>query len=110
MMLIFPHALPDAERVVEGKLGGAGYTTDQSDSWVVLEISGPDTLAALERLCPLNTATMPENGYGRTTMEHMGAAILRLADDRFLLMSASSSARSFLHAVETSYEYVINPD
>ena len=33
---------------------GAGYTTDHTDSWVVLEVSGKATLSALERLCPLN--------------------------------------------------------
>jgi sarcosine oxidase subunit gamma len=35
-------------------------------------------------------------------MEHLGVLILRSGDDEYLLLSASSSARSFLHAVETS--------
>ena len=106
LLLIFPHATPDANALVQSKLGGAGYTTDQTDVWVVLEISGPDTLSALERLCPLDVASFPEHGSGRTVMEHMGAMAVRIAADRFLLLSASSSARSFLHAVETSYHYV----
>ncbi len=110
MLFLFPHSAPDAERVVQAKLNGSGYTTDQTDSWVVLEVSGPETLAALERLCPLDAATMPEGGFGRTTMEHMGALILRLSSDRFLLLSASSSANSFLHAVETSFEYVLTDE
>ena len=42
----------------------------------------------------------------RTVMEHMGAMIVHLSGDRFLLLSASSSAQSFLHAVELSYRYV----
>ena len=107
LMLIFPHATPDAEPVVRAKLKGAGYTTDQTDVWVALQISGPDTVAALERLCPLDTATMAENASARTVMEHMGALIIRLGPDRFLLLSASSSAKSFLHAVETSYHNVV---
>lgn len=107
MVLMFPHTSPDAQSVVGGKLNGTGYTTDQTDVWVVLDISGPDTLAALERLCPLDTAAMPVDGSARTVMEHMGAMIIRIDTDRFLLLSASSSARSFLHAVETSYRYVI---
>ena len=107
LLLVFPHTQPDAERQVAKKLNGAGYTTDQTDSWIVLEIAGPDTLSAFERLCPLDVSSMPKNGTARTVMEHMGAILLRLADDRFLLLSASSSARSFLHAVETSYKNVV---
>ncbi|MGV6846935.1 MAG: sarcosine oxidase subunit gamma [Marinibacterium sp.] len=105
-LVIFPHATPDANAHVQTALAGSGYTTEQTDAWVVLEISGPDTLAALERICPLDCAAMPVDGNGRTVVEHMGALILRLDADRFLMMSASSSAASFLHAVETSYRYV----
>lgn len=108
LLLVFPHAQPDAERVVAQKLSGTGYTTDQTDVWVVLEISGPQTIAALERICPLDAASIPPNGSARTVMEHMGALILRLGDDRFWLFSASSSAVSFLHAVETSFRNVSN--
>ena len=106
MLLIFPHSTPDADAVVKKKLGTAGYTTDQTDVWATLEISGPATLAALERLCPLDAAGMPPNGAARTVMEHMGAMIIRIGPDRFQVLSASSSAQSFLHAVETSYRYV----
>lgn len=106
MLLLFPHATPDAEPHVQGRLKGAGYTTDQTDAWVVLEISGPDTTAALERLCPLDLEVFDIGTSGRTVMEHMGAMIVKTDSDRFLLMSASSSAGSFLHAVETSYAYV----
>ncbi|MCV6591971.1 MAG: sarcosine oxidase subunit gamma [Silicimonas sp.] len=106
MLLLFPHPTPDANAVVQEKLGGTGYTTDQTDAWVILEITGPDTMAALERLCPLDLARFEDGTAGRTMMEHMGALILKRAPDHFLLMSASSSAGSFLHAVETSYRYV----
>lgn len=109
LLLIFPHETPDANAEVQSALGGAGYTTDQTDAWVTLEISGSGILAALERLCPLDCASMPVNGNGRTVIEHMGAVIVRLNDDRFLLMSASSSAKSFLHAVETSFRYAQRP-
>lgn len=109
ILLLFPHTAPDANAHVAEKLGGAGYTTDQTDVWVILDISGPDTLPALERLCPLDSATLPVGGAGRTVMEHMGAIILRLGPDRFWLLSASSSAHSFLHAVETSYRNVLAP-
>ena len=107
LLLVFAHETPDALRHVQSKLNGTGYTTDQTDAWVVLEISGPDTLAALERICPLDIRQFRPGESGRTVMEHMGAMAIRLEDDRFFLMSASSSAQSFMHAVETSYRYVI---
>ncbi|MEK6216110.1 MAG: sarcosine oxidase subunit gamma, partial [Boseongicola sp.] len=108
MMLVFPHPTPDANAHVQGKLNDTGYTTDQTDAWVVLELSGPQALSALERLCPLDlhNSAFPVNAAGRTIMEHMGAFIVRTGDDTYLLMSASSSAQSFLHAVETSFEWV----
>ena len=110
LLLFFQHDTPDANSVVQGKLAGAGYTTDQTDSWVVLEVSGPDTLAALERICPLDlhSQNFPVNASARTIMEHMGAIIIRLDPEKFLLLSASSSSGSFLHAVETSYHYVVS--
>jgi len=104
-LLIFPHDGPDAEALVRHKLDGAGYTTDQTDVWVVLEVAGPDTHAALERLCPIDLSlqVFPKNAAARTVMEHMGAMVIRISENSFLLLSASSSAGSFLHAVETSY-------
>lgn len=109
MLLAFPRETPDAEPHVKAAIGDTGYTTDQTGGWVILDISGPETMAALERLCPLDLAgsVFPEGSAARTVMEHMGAIILRLGPDRFLLLSASSSAASFLHAVETSYHNVI---
>lgn len=111
MMLVFPHAMPDADPVVRAVLEGAAYTTDQTDVWAILEISGPETLAALERLCPLDLSrnVFPVDAFARTVMEHMGAIILRTGDETFLLMSASSSAGSFLEAVETAYKFVEEP-
>lgn len=110
LLLMFPHEAPNANAVVQDTLNGAGYTTDQTDNWVVLEISGADVHAALERLSPVDVSpsAFPENANARTVMEHMGAIVIRTGPDRFQLMSASSSAKSFLHAVETSFNYVVD--
>ncbi len=83
-------------------LKGAGYTTDQSDNWVILRLSGPLCLPALERICPIDLNTLSTDNFTRTTMEHLGVIILRQGPDDVMLLSASSSAGSFLHAVETS--------
>ncbi len=102
--VMFTHAAPDAERIVAGKLKGAAYTTDQTDVWCALEISGAGARRALERICPLD---LHDNAFAahdvaRTTIEHLGVIILRTEPERWLLLSATSSAGSFLHALETS--------
>ena len=88
--------------------GESAYITDQTDAWVILEISGESSREALERICQvdLDKNVFQLDGMARTTMEHMSAIIIRKADDTFYLMSASSSAKSFLHAVELSAQHV----
>jgi len=102
--VIFTHATPDAEPTVQARLRGKAYTTDQTDVWSGLEISGAGSRAALERICPLDLHpdSFAKGDAARTTMEHLGVLIIRTGQDTFLLLSASSSAGSFLHAVETS--------
>ena len=104
--VLFPCETPDAEPRVAKKLKGAAYTTDQTDVWCALEISGPGSLAALERICmlDLHPDAFKVNMVARTVMEHMGAIIARTGEDTYLLLSASSSAKSFLHAIELSIE------
>lgn len=104
LFVLFEHATPDAEAHVAARLDGATYTTDQTDVWVGLEMSGPGCRAALERICPtdLHPKAFPVGHFARTSMEHLGSIILRSDEDTFVLLSASSSAGSFLHAVETS--------
>jgi sarcosine oxidase subunit gamma len=91
------------------KLGDAAYLTDQSDSWVMISVSGPKCRTALERICPidLHPDAFPEGAVARTIMEHLGSIILREGPEHYLLMSARSSAASFLHAIETSARNVI---
>lgn len=107
--VLFTHPAPDAEPVIAARLKGAAYTTDQTDVWCALELSGPNARAALERICPidLHPDAFAVDDLVRTVMEHLGTIILRTDADTFLLLSASSSARSFLHAVETSIGNVL---
>ena len=106
LFIMFPRAQKDAgaEPHISKILGGVFYTTDQSDVWVMLELCGMGARRALERICPLDL--MPKSfGVGaaaRTMMEHLGTIIIQNDTDSFLLLSASSSAQSFLHALETS--------
>ena len=93
-----------AEQRIEVALKVCGYFTLQSDNWVKLRISGPASLAALERVCPVDLApaAFPETRVARTVFEHMGAIVFRDGEDSFLLLSAASSAGAFLDAVRES--------
>lgn len=107
--VLFSCATPDAETRVAALLNGAAYTTDQSDVWCALVLSGPQSRAVLERICPLD---LHDSAFGvgavaRTMMEHLGVIIIRTDPDSYLLLSASSSAQSFLHALETSVANVL---
>ncbi len=104
LFAIFTHPSADAQQAITGQLGQGFYTTDQTDVWVVLELSGENAVRALERICPidLHQTAFLNGDVARTSMEHLGTIIVRIETERFILLSASSSAGSFLHAVETS--------
>ena len=106
---LFDHDGDDARNTVHGATGGSFWTTEQTDAWCVLEISGPQSREALARICPLDLHkdVFGADHFGRTSMEHLGAFVLRTGEDEFILMSARSSAKSFLHAVETSIKNVM---
>lgn len=97
-----------AYRDIDQKLSQDIYTTDQSDVWVCLEVSGPQTLKVMERICPidLHPDHFKINSVAQTTMEHLGTIILRSAKNTYVLLSASSSANSFLHTLETSIKNI----
>ncbi len=105
--LLLEHESHNALSMVSDKLGTAGYYTDQSDSWAILRIDGPGSRTALERICMLDLSAdvFLIDTVARTTMEHLSVIILRDNADSFLLLSARSSAKSFLHAIETSIAY-----
>lgn len=107
-LVVFPHATPDAMPHVKGLLGDAAYLTDQTDNWCALSIEGSLARTALERICPLDIhdQAFAVNATARTVMEHLGVFITRTGDDAFMLLSGSSSAGSFLHAVELSLKNV----
>lgn len=100
----FKNDHPWPERRVASAMGDAAYVVDQSDAWVTVRISGPTVRDALERICPLDLhpVKFAVGAAKRTVIEHLTSLIIREGDDAFLLMSASSSAGSFLHAIETS--------
>ena len=88
--------------------------TDQSDAWVILALTGPLVRRTLERICPIDcsASTMPVGTTARTMIEHLGSIIVRRPDDNdanpcFWLLSARSSASSFLHAITRSPPFTV---
>lgn len=94
--------------VLAADLSHNALITDQSDSWVSVKISGERVRDVLERICPidLHPDVFTDGSVARTVMEHLGVLMLR-QDNTFLLMSARSSADSFLHTLTQSADFVL---
>ena len=104
ILVVLPVRKETPLEIVSRNLGAAGYYTNQTDNWVALRIDGPLAVSALERVCQIDLAPaeFPSGAVARTVMEHLGTIIVCEQQSRYLLFSGSSSARSFLHAIETS--------
>ena len=104
MFVLFEYTGQAPVKHVAKKLGNAAYYSDQSDSWVMVELAGSQCRAALARICPLDLheESFVEGALGRTAMEHLGVIIYRSGPDEFIILSPRSSAHSLLHAIETS--------
>lgn len=108
IFLLFDDPGGDPVAHVAGRLGETAYLVDQSDSWVLLSISGKDARTALERICPLDLHpdNFPVGSVARTVMEHHAGIVARTESSQYLLLSPRSSASSFAHAVLVSAENV----
>lgn len=109
---LFEHSVDTDVLDFMAQFSGLAYCTDQSDAWTILRLEGEGSIAALERICQLNLSlnTMPIGCVMRTMMEHLGVIIMREDVDSFVLMSASSSAKSFVHAIELSIQNTLLSD
>ncbi len=96
------------EQAIADFVGRSGYCTDQSDGWVQLLLAGTLAVAALERIAmiDLHIDRFPVGTIAQTVMDHVDVIVVRREPARFLLLGARSSARSLLHAVETSVRNV----
>lgn len=100
----FDHPSGLADKSIKSLLKENAYCTDQSDAWVMIQISGEGVYAALERICPLNLAPaiFKVGSVARTSMEHLGVVVFKIDENTFVLMGATSSADDLLHAVTVS--------
>lgn len=102
-LIQFDESAVAAGQLIDG-LSSVAWLADQSDSWAALWIDGSRSREMLERTCMLDLdATVFDRGaVARTRMEHLAVIIYRQTDNGFLLLSATSSAASFLHMIQTS--------
>jgi heterotetrameric sarcosine oxidase gamma subunit len=108
IFLLFDDPGGDPVTQVENLIGQAAYLVDQSDSWVMLAVSGNRARIALERICPidLHPGKFSVGNVARTVLEHHAGIVMRIDPERYLLLSPRSSAKSFAHAVQVSAENV----
>lgn len=101
-------AEPDLIGSIPKNTSNSAYITDQTSNWVCIRLEGPNTLQALERVCKIDLRpnAFPKNSIARTDIEHLGAIIICEKKNKFLLISASSSAASFLHVITLSAENI----
>lgn len=111
MFLLFDDRESDSVAAITRRFKGAAYITDQSDSWVMFQVSGSNSRAALERICQLDLHhdVFGPGATARTMMEHLGVIIVNEGNGSFLLMSARSSAQSFWIAIIQSVRNIAQP-
>lgn len=87
------------EAAMNARLEGAGYVTDVSDGWVSFDLQGVDAQTRLDliTLPDLSDDTFQVGAVTSTVIAHLRVLIWRRAEDHFVLLTAASSARSFIH-------------
>ncbi len=100
-----------ADRAVDqfAKKISDAYFSDQSDSWVMLRLTGEKSCEVLARICPidLHPDVFKPGSVARTVMEHISAMIVCECENEYTLMAPRSYAASFLHAIEVSIRNVM---
>jgi sarcosine oxidase subunit gamma len=89
---------------VAPEIAASASVIDQSGGYGVLEISGRDAVATLEKGIgiDLHPRAFAPDAVAVTTVAHMGVIVWRSAGDAFRLAVFRSNAASFWHWLETS--------
>ena len=108
MLVLFDNDSHDPIKTIAKELPKTIYLSDQSDSLIMFEISGPSARKALARVCAidLHPNNFSPGTLAQTKMEHMSTTIICEKNDTYILMCAASSGPSFLHTIETSIQNV----
>ncbi len=109
VLAYFSYEKNDAETNIANKFNAPAFYTDQSDTWVMIRVSGTRSRDVLERICPIDLSknVFSVGNVSRTIMEHIGTIIYRDDDDSYVLLTMRSFGVSMLHAIEVSAKNVL---
>lgn len=80
-------------------VGDAASVVEQTDGWCRFDVSGAALCDLFERLSNIPVRTMAAGDVIRGTVEHLGAFLWRLDDNRMAVVAPRSSAASLHHAL-----------
>jgi sarcosine oxidase subunit gamma len=85
---------------LKAALGDAASITEQTDAWVIFDLSAGDLAPLLERLCNVDYQTVPDGYATRTVIEHLGCYLIKQTCGAARIYGPRSSAKGLLHALE----------
>jgi len=83
-------------------LGAAASVTEQTDAWVVFDLTAPDLAPLLERLCNVDFRTATDGHATRTVIDHLGCYLIKHGPGSARVYGPRSSAGSLIHALEVA--------
>ena len=95
----------DHEDIVASFVGtfkGKASLTEQTDGWCRFSISGPDIDRLCSLLCNIDMRGLIAGKASRTSIEHIGCFLVRVADDSLHIIGPRSSAGSLHHAISAA--------
>ncbi len=98
----------DLAKMAKDKLGKTASVTEQTDAWVIFDVTGDAVSDLFERLCPAPVRQMRKGCTQRTTIEHLGCFVLcRDPGHRITVFGPRSAAGSLHHALVTAAHSVV---
>lgn len=84
---------------IKTELDEAASVTEQTGSWVTIEVTGDRLADAFERLCAIPIRTMQPGEARRTQIHHQSCFVVLESKSAARILGARSSARSLWHAL-----------
>ena len=94
---------PDYAAEIKDLVKDTASVTEQTDGWVIFDLTGDDLVPMLERLCNLNSKALAAGHATRCLIEHLGCLIIcRESGRNFTILGPRSSASSLHHTLVTA--------
>jgi sarcosine oxidase subunit gamma len=87
---------------LQAVFGAAASVTEQTDAWMILDLTADDLASVLERLCNVDFRTVPPGHATRTVMDHLGVYLVKEGPGAARVYGPRSSAESLVHALEVA--------